>query len=73
MAFIYNEVTYLCFVVKSRWFLQLTHLEKKLKELKAEKHELFNQLKKVLHEDETKRRAMIKETKYVLSINSNTV
>lgn len=37
-------------------------MEKKLETLKAEKHELFSQLKKVLHqEDETRKRAQIKE------------
>ncbi|XP_064483942.1 G protein pathway suppressor 2-like [Ornithodoros turicata] len=40
---------------------QVVQSEKKLKELKDEKHQLFMQLKKVLHEDETRRRALIKE------------
>ena len=35
--------------------------------LKSEKHELFSQLKKVLHqEDETKKKAQLKEQKYVV-------
>lgn len=40
---------------------QVSQSEKKLKELKDEKHQLFMQLKKVLHEDDTRRRALIKE------------
>ena len=37
-------------------------MEKKLEGLKQDKHELFSQLKKVLHhEDETRKRAQIKE------------
>lgn len=40
---------------------QVTQSEKKLKELKDEKHQLFMQLKKVLHEDDTRRRALVKE------------
>lgn len=36
---------------------QVVQSEKKLKDLKDEKHKLFMQLKKVLHEDETRRRA----------------
>ncbi|KAH7941268.1 hypothetical protein HPB49_011523 [Dermacentor silvarum] len=40
---------------------QVTQSEKKLKELKDEKHQLFMQLKKVLHEDDTRRRALDKE------------
>lgn len=41
---------------------QIQQLEKKLEGLKQEKHELFSQLKKVLHqEDETRKRAQIKE------------
>lgn len=35
---------------------QLSKLEVRLKELKEEKHELFLQLKKVLNEDETRKR-----------------
>lgn len=47
-------------------FFQIAQLEKKLEQLKAEKHELFSQLKKVLHqEDETRKRAQIKEQKFV--------
>ncbi|XP_059160962.1 G protein pathway suppressor 2-like [Physella acuta] len=41
---------------------QIAQLEKKLEILKGQKHELFSQLKKVLHqEDETRRRAQQKE------------
>lgn len=41
---------------------QIQNMEKKLETLKQEKHELFSQLKKVLHqEDETRKRAQIKE------------
>jgi len=41
---------------------QITQLEKKLEQLKQEKHELFSQLKKVLHqEDDTRKRAQQKE------------
>lgn len=44
---------------------QVTQSEKKLKELKDEKHQLFMQLKKVLHEDDTRRRALDKEANEV--------
>uniref|UniRef100_A0A131XIK9 Putative myosin class ii heavy chain n=1 Tax=Hyalomma excavatum TaxID=257692 RepID=A0A131XIK9_9ACAR len=44
---------------------QVTQSEKKLKELKDEKHQLFMQLKKVLHEDDTRRRALDKEASEV--------
>ncbi|KAK3107395.1 hypothetical protein FSP39_013705 [Pinctada imbricata] len=41
---------------------QIVELEKKLETLKTEKHELFSQLKKVLHqEDESRKRAALKE------------
>ena len=41
---------------------QIQRIEKSLEGLKQEKHELFSQLKKVLHqEDETRKRAQIKE------------
>jgi len=43
---------------------QISTLESRLSELKEEKHQLFLQLKKVLNEDETRRRQLIsKETK----------
>ena len=42
--------------------LQIAQLEKKLEQLKQEKHDYFSRLKKVLHqEDETKKRAQQKE------------
>ncbi|XP_070560630.1 G protein pathway suppressor 2-like isoform X2 [Ptychodera flava] len=40
---------------------EIKKLEEKLKELQHEKHELFLQLKKVLNEDENRRRQKIKE------------
>ncbi|XP_022100622.1 glutenin, high molecular weight subunit DX5-like isoform X2 [Acanthaster planci] len=40
---------------------QIKSLEDKLKSLKADKHELFSQLKKVLNEDENRRRQQMKE------------
>nr|KAG5699789.1 hypothetical protein BaRGS_013509 [Batillaria attramentaria] len=41
---------------------QLAQLERKLEQLRQEKHQLFLQLKKVLNqEEETRRRAQIKE------------
>lgn len=47
---------------------QISELEKKMDKLKAEKHELFSQLKKVLHqEDETRKRAQQKEQSELLS------
>ena len=39
-------------------------MEDKLESLKTDKHELFLQLKKVLNEDENRRRQMIKEKKW---------
>ena len=42
---------------------QISTLETELAQLKNEKHQLFVQLKKVLHEDDNRRR-LIKETKY---------
>ena len=45
--------------------LQIASLESKLESLKQEKHKLFSQLKKVLHqEDENRKRAQLKEHKY---------
>lgn len=40
---------------------QITELETRLAELKEEKHQLFKQLKKVLHEDDSRRRQLVKE------------
>lgn len=40
---------------------QIVQLEQKLAQLKDEKHQLFLQLKKVLNEDENRRRQMMKE------------
>lgn len=44
---------------------QITNLENELLQLKDEKHQLFLQLKKVLNEDDNRRRQLIKE-KFVL-------
>lgn len=44
---------------------QISVLESELAQLKHEKHQLFVQLKKVLHEDDNRRR-LIKETTYVI-------
>ena len=42
-------------------------MESKHESLKNEKHELFSQLKKVLHqEDETRRRAQLKEQRLAI-------
>ena len=38
-------------------YLQIAALENKLEVLKHDKHEMFSQLKKILHEDDTRRRA----------------
>lgn len=40
---------------------QITQLEQKLSQLKEEKHQLFLQLKKVLNEDESRRRQIMRE------------
>lgn len=45
---------------------QISNLENELSQLKDEKHQLFLQLKKVLNEDDNRRRQLIKETKLVL-------
>lgn len=51
---------------------QIAQLEKKLEQLKAEKHELFSQLKKVLHqEDETRKRAQLKEQSELMSVQAS--
>uniref|UniRef100_A0A1E1X4C7 Putative myosin class ii heavy chain n=1 Tax=Amblyomma aureolatum TaxID=187763 RepID=A0A1E1X4C7_9ACAR len=49
---------------------QVTQSEKKLKELKDEKHQLFMQLKKVLHEDDTRRRALDKEANEIAAAHA---
>ena len=42
--------------------MQIAEFERRLEILKNEKHELFSQLKKVLHhEDESRKRAQLKE------------
>lgn len=48
---------------------QIAQLEKKLEELRSDKHQLFLQLKKVLNqEEETRRRAQLKEQSEMLSL-----
>lgn len=42
---------------------QIEQLEQKLKQLEKEKQQLFMQLKKVLNEDEVRKRQQQKETK----------
>ncbi|XP_046744425.1 G protein pathway suppressor 2 isoform X1 [Diprion similis] len=42
--------------------VQISRLESELSQLKDEKHQLFLQLKKVLNEDDNRRRQLIKET-----------
>lgn len=44
---------------------QIEQLEQKLKQLEKEKQQLFMQLKKVLNEDEIRKRQQQKETKWV--------
>ena len=44
---------------------QISQLEVRLAQLKDEKHQLFLQLKKVLNEDDNRRRQLVKESKYV--------
>lgn len=44
---------------------QISQLEIKLTQLKEEKHQLFLQLKKVLNEDDNRRRQLVKESKYI--------
>lgn len=48
---------------------QLGQLEHKLTELKEEKHQLFLQLKKVLHEDENRKRAQVKEANEMVAVS----
>lgn len=42
---------------------QISQLETKLIQLKEEKHQLFLQLKKVLNEDDNRRRQLVKESR----------
>ncbi|XP_060577476.1 G protein pathway suppressor 2-like isoform X2 [Ruditapes philippinarum] len=50
---------------------QISQLEKKLEQLGSEKHELFSQLKKVLHqEDETRKRTQLKEQSELMSVQA---
>lgn len=42
---------------------QISQLEQRLQQLKEEKHQLFLQLKKVLNEDDNRRRQLVKESK----------
>ncbi|KAL1415773.1 hypothetical protein MTO96_028909 [Rhipicephalus appendiculatus] len=48
---------------------QVQQSEKKLATLKDEKHQLFMQLKKVLHEDDTRKRALVKEANEMAALN----
>lgn len=48
---------------------QIQHLETKLQQLKEEKHQLFLQLKKVLNEDDNRRRQLVKESKYKFKLS----
>lgn len=52
---------------------QISNLENELSQLKDEKHQLFLQLKKVLNEDDNRRRQLIKETKFVLYFSKDQV
>lgn len=45
---------------------QIEQLEQKLKQLEKEKQQLFMQLKKVLNEDEVRKRQQQKESKLVI-------
>ncbi|CAN8025955.1 hypothetical protein HPB47_025727 [Ixodes persulcatus] len=48
---------------------QVQQSEQRLHNLKEEKHQLFMQLKKVLHEDDTRRRALMKEANEMAALN----
>ncbi|KAG8226469.1 hypothetical protein J437_LFUL009777 [Ladona fulva] len=50
---------------------QISHLEAKLAQLKDEKHQLFLQLKKVLNEDDIRRRQLVKESNDMLNMHGN--
>lgn len=49
---------------------QIIQLEAKLTQLKEEKHQLFLQLKKVLNEDDNRRRQLVKENENMMSIQT---
>ncbi|KAF5304919.1 hypothetical protein FQR65_LT00803 [Abscondita terminalis] len=49
---------------------QIQQLEGKLQQLKEEKHQLFLQLKKVLNEDDNRRRQLVKESNDMLTIQA---
>lgn len=49
---------------------QISQLETKLQLLKEEKHQLFLQLKKVLNEDDNRRRQLVKVSKYVSRLHN---
>ncbi|XP_018331704.1 G protein pathway suppressor 2 [Agrilus planipennis] len=49
---------------------QIQQLEAKLRKLKEEKHQLFLQLKKVLNEDDNRRRQLVKESNEMLTIQT---
>lgn len=49
---------------------QICNLENRLKVHKEEKHQLFLQLKKVLNEDDNRRRQLVKESKQVHMMNA---
>lgn len=52
---------------------QISNLENELSQLKDEKHQLFLQLKKVLNEDDNRRRQLIKETRFILYFLTNII
>uniref|UniRef100_A0A1B6FG78 G protein pathway suppressor 2 n=2 Tax=Proconiini TaxID=565685 RepID=A0A1B6FG78_9HEMI len=47
---------------------QISQLEQRLQQLKEEKHQLFLQLKKVLNEDDNRRRQLVKESNDVMEM-----
>lgn len=49
---------------------QITQLESKLTQLKEEKHQLFLQLKKVLNEDDNRRRQLFKDQNEMMTIQT---
>jgi TolA-binding protein len=48
---------------------QICHLESRLSELKDEKHQLFLQLKKVLNEDETRKRQLMSQENEMMKLH----
>lgn len=52
---------------------QLSQLEARLAQLKEEKHQLFLQLKKVLNEDDNRRRQLIKESSDMLALQAGLI